>query len=296
MKYVFLSYVSRSGSTFLSNELSRYENIYSLPEFTLFSSIFRLEKTDRKSRLNLVNLLPKDNHLDNYIHIFDIIENIILNEEQENWIKLIAENFFGVIFKPKDILILKKGDFLSLKYKTENLLGEKNVSHVALIRDPRALCHSLNSTFRIGSEETFSKGSFLWSISRIKSFAKSIEKNKNDSNFYLIKFEKLIFDLFNSINSIGIDILNSQRSSKAKLEINGAESALHKNILSPPIKEKVNKWEEGLSEIQIQYIETMLKSYLNKYDYEKKTKTNYRLRLLIFSLKEQLKYTLKWFQ
>lgn len=279
MNLVFISYINRSGSTFLLNLFSKSKDILACPEAEILVNEF-LILPEKKFTLNELYIQK----LNKYIKHDLKFKNWNLKFQEISGIKNVRKNFDAFVYilnkyrekvKPKAKFIIFKAERIVHLY---NSISEEdkikyNLKLILIIRDCRAIFASQKSTYFIDKQKPMSSNpvytAILWNIFLSKY---KILKKRND--VILIKFEDLISNLHAKFCEL-LDIISISEFDFSdsvagdlydRIPLNQKE--IHKNILDAQKLDKINDWNQTLSRKEIKLIELTSCKYLQLFGYE----------------------------
>ncbi len=269
MKLVFLTYINRSGSSFLVNELSKHREIFVLPEAEILLELTLLSNENNLNIIknNLYNALTRDKKLSNY--------NINNNEIEEVFIgvKTKTEVLLNFITKYKNkhkaeasIIIFKNRDIYHNYEKIYNLTSSFVQTYlISIIRDPRNIFYSQKTTINPYNNRIMNKNplvlSYLWN--------NFIKITSNIENKITVKYEDLIYNPSKELEKIlvplSINSINNSEDTYYSI-LPEIEKQIRKNINKEPDIKKLNNWKD-LSNTNIKFIESITKSLMieNRY-------------------------------
>ena len=278
---IFIVGVPRSGTTLLRLILTSHPDICIPPESTFF-----------------VDLEQKYSLPDNkQIQINEFIAELYDNKKFREW----NINRFALQQRLENSNCLTYCDYVVLIYKfyleqnklSASIWGDKNPQYIYdtdlifkyfpqarvihIVRDVRAVYSSLN---QIKINNLWKKHSSNFTINKVTSmWNKALDisdKYKNDSRFYLLKYEELVSEPQKQINylcqwlNIKFDkqmLLFYQDNLEQKL-VPQHRLGWHKNTLKPICIEQINSWQNKLNNTEIEVLEILNKNRLTQMDYE----------------------------
>jgi hypothetical protein len=249
MKYLFLSYLNRSGSTFLANQLSKMPEICVCPEADILYELLLVKPISILSvdqQRKYISIIERDKKWEAWKTPLNSIE---LNEKSALELFLqILETFKNEHFKSCTIVIFKHNYLYRL---IEDFSCNINFYWLSLLRDPLAIFASQYSTISPSTGKAMSNNPLAF-IEHWNSFyanTNSIRKG----NYRLLKYENLIASTNKEMDSIlkWIGTQNrwkqfAQNEGELKHWLNKEYSAIHKRIDKAPDIASLNKWENLL--------------------------------------------------
>lgn len=270
MKLYFLTYINRSGSSFLAEELSKNERIFVFPEAdALINNLLLSKLSIEYLTKTILNLFTNDVKLKEWKFTNDEIISILnLSNNKANLFKNILKKFIEKNKITSNVVIFKYQDAYS-KFNILKKLFSDDFNLVCLLRDPRAIFSSQKLSINPYSGKMFNTNPLITAY-QWDSF---ISKVLNSSNI-IIKYENFYSQTNFSIKNLTEFINNNNSSVKNKKTfyhyLSKQEKNLHKNINQPFIEENINKWEKNLSNIETTLIEKICSNNLKVLNYEVK--------------------------
>jgi hypothetical protein len=289
LKIIFLTYINRSGSTFLANELGKHPSIIACPEADILTNILlvRPNKDITEKKTKIINQLSEDIKLqtwrfskselqlpDDIKTCFDVFNYLLKTFKNKN--------------KPNAKYIVYKAERLFQLLPELNSINRSYCNNLVffLIRDIRAVYLSQKLTLMPGNNKPFSsnviKTSIYWNR-YIKSYFKSISTKP-----FIIKYEKFVLehhdethDIFHYLN-LTPENLTSDKKWLFRF-MNEEHKKIHQNILKDPLKNSCDKWKVQLNISDRKIIEYLSGRYLVKTGYSDflNEKLNFYLKLKI---------------
>lgn len=300
MNYIFLTYINRSGSTFLANELSKFDEILVCPEADILANLLLVKPQEdiRKSGNFILKSLKSDIQLRSWG----------LTETDFNWPENIITRFdafkqvLDTFAKKKQKLvkyILYKAERLFQLVPEISLLQEDNgvnIFFVSLIRDIRAIFYSQYTTYLPGSNKTFSNNPVATSL-YWNNYIATIKRYKIP--FHLsIRYEDLILEFTSSMKKI-CDFLSlnttiqKNRTGELFHYMPENHKKIHNNIRQTPLKERVTYWNLHLNRKDRLLIEKASGKYLELLGYNKITTHRLNYFYTIFFVWQKIIYSFR---
>ncbi len=266
MNIFFLSYINRSGSSFIAQQLSKYDDIFVFPEGDALIDEFLLNSIIKSDYL--IKLFSKDNKLKNWNITADEISTIAQKYHSKKDIFLNLLLTFKNKYKPDaNILIFKKRDgFIKHNKLKENL--SIDIKLISIIRDPRAIFISQKNALDPYSKKPFNINplitAYYWNF-----YLNKILTNKDN---IIIKYEDFVQNTVQIVNVI-LDLISSDKKISNKnvsyLDlISESEKKLHSNIDKEPQPESIYKWKQAIKPYELSIISKICKNNLLKQNYE----------------------------
>jgi hypothetical protein len=256
LQIIFITYINRSGSTFLLNQLSKFKGVLALPEGEILVEKL-LRYPQQLANINLNELFQSDFKLLSWNLSKKDINDI--NTQAKN-----IEVFFNVLNKYRDvncpesdILLFKAYEFIHMDNLFKRDIQDKyNFEIIAIIRDIRGIFASQKNNYYRGrglENNPFS------AVKKWNDFIRNYQKFAND--LIPVQYESLILNFENVFKNLLIKI-NPEFEKRGKIEyktvsdiIPPSQKNLHPFIDLPPIKAKVDQWKNELKKDEIFIIE-----------------------------------------
>ena len=283
MNYIFISYLDRSGSTYLCELLSHYKDVFVFPEAEVLLNFFLphaknpLLKEKHETRFRKICLSdPK-------LKYWQLGENQIRQAKQA---KTGAEAFYTLLLAYKNMHYPETNTLVFKESNIQNYMAkltaptDKKVFFLSLIRDPRAIYHSQKNTLDPYHGRQMSKSpyktAYLWKDFVIKSLFLAEKKE----HFVIVFYEELVKSTFDYLEYSLAHILSGKpKNSKGEFHqrIPGPQKNIHPHITLPPQTENIFKWKKYLLKKEISIIDTIVFELLQKTPYELQEKKIYSI-------------------
>ena len=270
---VFLTYLNRSGSTFLAKLLNEYSDIGVSLEARLPDGIFygplKLKKAqDIEKVLNRL-------YADEKFLAWNIDRNVLRKKLSNLKFPIKFNQFLNTLlqkyFKKSDakIFIYKCAHYIRYIETIKKLFPK--AKFIFVLRDIRAIYNSQKNTLDSITKRPMVNNPIVVAV-KFKRIAKILRKNVNCDWLYVIKYENLMGDKDYELNKI-LDFLGSNRMKKINNKgyskrIPNLQKSLHKNIDLPPLVERINAWQDKLSKSEILAIQKIAGDALSKSGYK----------------------------
>ncbi len=294
MKYIFLSYLNRSGSTFLVNQLSKSSEICVCPEAEILYEI----------------LLKQNRHNSQIKDTEQVLKHIGQNYKWQLWQCNLSElnSFKGTGFD----LFLKILDlYKETHHKTCNYILFKhnylinfnpyysdinNLFWIVLLRNPYSIYASQKTTISPYTGKVMCNNPIAF-IDGWNSFYKKSHQNQNSNNF-LLTYEDLILNCDKWIKKIHSFLKlsvewNLQKKNKGQINkmLNEEYKSIHPDIDKRPNPASILKWNNSLSQIEVCALSNFM---IRQIDYirEPETKKNlfYYISLSYWIIQRKIVY------
>lgn len=279
-QFVFLNYISRSGSTLFCRLLDEYQGIDVGIEAGFSDSIYRLlpiqyEKIDSNKMLN--------KYLD------ELYNDIRFKEwkiSRDHLLKRLNENDFPLTFKEilqgcmdeyfslnglsqeSSVYVHKAGDYIDILDDVKKIFpGAKNIYQ---IRDPRAIYNSQKNATCIytGKKMGWSLTYFVW---QYKKRIRIINQDTNHDNLLSFRYEDLVKDthlvMSDVLKFIGNDGCKKENYKEYSERIPGNQQQLHENVAKCTNENSLDKWKDGLEDYELAFIQKKLSREMEDMQY-----------------------------
>ena len=276
MKLIFLTYLNRSGSTYLANLLGSSEEVLVLPEADILVSSFLenpagLIHFNEKKHKKLQGILSNDPKLKHWgvqpdsiiqqgesLTGFDVFTRILDTYRNNHKPKASA-----MVFKAERIIHLVPG--------LMNAHSKVDVRFLALIRDPRGTFLSQRDTVSPVTGLPFCRNPVYAAI-RWREFTKLCERYRNSRGLHVLQFEQLIRSrnkvLDGLIHAFELEPFGPDPGKGDLYErIPEDHRGIHTNVKGDPLLEKTDEWKGKLSGREINYIEKTTGKQMMKWGY-----------------------------
>ncbi|MCK4343693.1 MAG: sulfotransferase [Bacteroidales bacterium] len=278
MNLIFLTYINRSGSTYLANLFSKSKNILVCPEAEVIMNEF-LILPEKKFEYN--QKISKRLHgFFNYDRKLKYWGLTLSALSELNIAKTNFEAFFYILdayrkkVKPEAHTIIFKAE--SLIYLYENIplrfKEEYNLKLIAIIRDCRGVYASQKRTYFPGSNFIMSRNPVRTALFWNEFVTKAHQLEVRDK-FLLIRYEDLIDNLKKTIEVIikylkikPFDYISGEGELWARLPED--QRSIHQNIVKNCIRQKISHWQKELNKYEIFNIEKFAGSGLKRMEYK----------------------------
>lgn len=277
-KFIFISYINRSGSTLLLNMLSKLKGFFVCPESNQFFDLF-LQKPNEffgeslafRNKFHLaISQDPQIKHLKlDKIYGIDKIPKGGTNLEM--FFNLL-DDYKNLVMPGAKHIVYKHNNLYQLMDKVPIIPGHKTM-FITLIRDVRGIFASQCKTVNPYSGHRLNNNPLITAYSWNKLINHTIY-NANRKNIYTIKFEDLISNNKTCIVELlkKLDISNPvtefNRSFWLENRLPEQEKSLHPNINLSPVLEKPEEWKEELDTIDIRILGKISNNELKHFKYD----------------------------
>ena len=284
----FILYDPRSGSTLLSNLITKNMNVLVSPETHLLINIL-LEHDihhvlSRSDCLNILKIVHNDRKINDW-EITEKIVNVVESASGGTTSKLVKD----ILSVYLDSVVDFKYTALGLKKDTYIIVADKlksifpSAKFICIVRDPRGVFLSKKKSIYTGNGKAFQtnaiKASKEWNR-----YTKCINiiKNMYFSNVLLIRYEDIIADEHKVISKIASFLSISMSTHSRNYSIHDRYKDIHTNVHSRIIRDNDKKWMKELSEKEIYYIQLSCSQGMKNFGYRKETYLHNRMRFIYF--------------
>ena len=275
MKFVFLLYINRSGSTFLSNELSKMRDILICPEAEILVNQL-IKKHEVPMHGVGVSMLEKALTTDRKLKYWGLNPEAIQDDNSNR-----LDVFFTLLktyhasTKPDARIILFKA--VDLMHYIDPLLDycekhDTEISFLILLRDPRGIYNSQRQTYVKYRRRWMNRNPLLMLYQWQYLLEQSINYADRYS-FFTLRFEDLVIDLGKNMKEIlaflGIpaDLYHESQPGDLKARMPSDQLYMHPNIEDSPYSNAAYKWNNELRKNTRYFIEKTVKAKLKQCDY-----------------------------
>jgi hypothetical protein len=294
IKIVFISYLNRSGSTYLSNLLSKSSEICVCPESDALVELLLLRpakfpgsSTLKKLKIAIISE-PK-------LSAWKLSQGILNKISGDS---TCFEYFIHIVKGYRDQV---KPDAGTIVFKAERLIhlylplhshchSRYSLKWISIIRDSRAIYNSQKNTYFPGTVRKMANSPVVTAM-RWNVFLRKNLQYTVFSDFFLIYFEKLVQDVNNEFDAVikflGIKSFNVMSvTGDLSIRLPDSHKRIHERIDELPNTDTISKWRQGLNLWEKWVLQYLNKKYLRQFDY---SILNFRRSTLIFAI---IAYTL----
>jgi len=256
LQTILITYINRSGSTFLLNQLSKFKGVLVIPEGEILVEKL-LRHPEQNTYINLCVLFKNDFKLQSWNLSIEDINNI---DTQSNNIVVffnVLNKYREINYPDSDILLFKAYEFIHMENLFKRDIQERyNFKIIVIIRDIRAIFASQKKNYyrgRVLENNPYS------AVIKWNEFIRNYQKSAND--LIPVQYESLILNFKNVLNNLLIKI-NPELQKRVKIEnktvsdkLPPSQRNLHQFINLPPIEAKVDQWKNELKKDELFIIE-----------------------------------------
>jgi hypothetical protein len=279
VKVIFLSYINRSGSTYLANQLSKSSDICSCPECDILYELFLSKPLKYISgSTNSLNFLRDrllgDSKFKQWNISYKEIEQLIVPEKRN------IDVFLGFLFLYQNnvnsnakLIIFKYSWSINLINRmTQVLIKQYNLYWIALVRDIRAIYYSQVNTISPATNKSMCNN--WYKLAReYNLFSRLV--NINEENLIIsIKYEDLIRRTSKHLMYLSKHLKFSfekewifSKGGYVNKQLLNSYKTIHPHIDSFPDPEHIDKWKAIESQIDISLLSKFSNNSMKKNGY-----------------------------
>lgn len=273
MKLILLTYVNRSGSTFLANTLSKSKDIMVFPEAEILVNLLLVQpelKFDLFDEIGTqIKIDPKLKCWNLSIDSLSVLQNVETNFEAFVEILKAYKNRY----KPDAKILLFKAERLIYLYDRIHIYFKQkfNLFMVGLVRDPRGIFASQKRT-KMPLNGTDMSQNPVYTTICWDNFVTVLDSIESRDDVLNIKFENLILQYSetcgNLMTRLGISNFNFSFKGDLWDRIPFDQRSIHLLIDKKPDKERIDKWKDELKENEIYLIERYSSKGMRAFGYQ----------------------------
>jgi hypothetical protein len=265
--FVFVNYISRSGSTFLCRLLDEYADVAVGIEAGFPGAIHRLipEQYETIADDQSLHCYLDELFADIRFKEWKIDRQVLLKKLQAGGYPL---NFKDILHHcmleyfeetPSPIFVHKAGYYIDILEDVQKTFGE--AKNIFVMRDPRAIFNSQKNARCLYSGKLMghSLPYFVW---QFRKRAKIVEQNRKNKNLYCVHYEKLIENtaevMAEILDFLGVHAAKKDVASGYADRIPENQQQLHTNVKSDPNRNSLAKWKQGLQKHEVLFIQHKL--------------------------------------
>lgn len=257
MKYIFLSYLNRSGSTYLANLLSRSPEICVCPEAEILYELLLVKTAliiSKKKAIKFEKILREDKKL----KLWRICSKQLITADKscfENFLEIL-NTYRGIHYPDAEIILFKHNYLFNLEHHFKLI----DCFLINLIRDPRGIYTSQKNTISPVTKKPFSRNVLAFSDSWNK-LLMGILKIQDIRSAITIRYEDLINETDEIMDKLTIQFNLKERWDKFKLNpsqlikwISPEYRIIHPYIDELPKPSSINKWQVLINEYELKVL------------------------------------------
>jgi hypothetical protein len=263
-KIIFITYINRSGSTFLVNNLSKSADILVCPEAEILIDLFLntpAEPFNPDKRFS--DRLFKAIETDTKLKYWGLLKKDIINDIKgaKTWFDAFIKflEAYKKKVKPGSSTIVFKAERLIYSYnRIHPLAALYNIRFVALVRDCRAIFYSQNNTCIPETEQIMETNS-LRLAKRWNTFMRMAEEYVKNDDFVIVSYESLIKDFnyyFKFVcENLNIKPIKTENKGDLRYRMPASHLTIHDSMGNNPEIEKINLWHNNIGAHQLYILE-----------------------------------------
>lgn len=274
MEIILLTYINRSGSTFLLNTLNKHKSIAACPEADVLANLLLVKPYNKLSEYNRT-FLRKTICEDPKFKLWNLPNSIwnIPNEISDNFslFKYLLE-LFRKTYKPEASYVVYKAErlFQLMPDIFEFNPAPSNIKVISLVRDIRGIYLSQKKTLIPESGKPFStnpvKTALYW-----RDYVCFL-KNTIPQKKLIVRYEDLITNYKNILSELFVYLeLSACYLDKSSYNItqflSGEHKEIHANIDALPIIDKIETWVHELESNEKRILEIITTKDLKHLNY-----------------------------
>jgi len=279
-KLLFISYMNRSGSTFLTSRLNS-NRIVSCPESEVLIDRL-LVRPDEACTFS--DKQCKSISRERKLREWDIGEkrvDQILKTTKTNFqkFKAILELYRDKVSPEAEIILFKGTDLVFNMTEIMNNESSTTMYFIYVLRDPRAVFFS-----QLNSKNSYTGLPMeVDSVRFSKTWAEHIKAFKSITNAHLVQYENLVTE-FDHVFAELVEVFGIEQSYMQQKEYRFgiSQKHLHENVAKSPDKKRINKWKNNLSVFHEAILNENLDVLMKEYGYEVTEQKVSCIRLLVF--------------
>ena len=293
MKFLFLIFNSRSGSTFLAKRISReYSNIIIVPESIFIRNLFLIkdEKFKEMKDKEIQMLINADYQFDALGIDRNRAFEIISKNKRKGPFSILKSLLNEIYKKNLDnyVIIVKTGCLINEAFtSSENFF----LGYLYIYRDARGIVNSLisnNSPYFGGIK--MGRGCIVFSAKRLNRFDETISNLEKRIDIFSLRYEAIstfLPEIMRKISEKGkIDL----EIGSSDFQINPTELKIHSKIDKPFDVDRINAWSSEMTEKQKFIIEKIAFNYQTRRGYISTTDLSYLDKLSAYFYYYFIKY------
>ncbi len=274
---VFLTYVQRSGSTYFASLLNNCKELgVSLSSGSLGKIIDAKQlpiRTEADAAVICEELFEDSKFREWQIskeYLMDVLKKLPFPIYFPDLLELVLVTYFQRVKPSAKLFIFKRGNYI---YRWQSLVRMfPHAKFIYLYRDPRGVFNSQKHSRRSRSDQPFETNPISFSKRWIRSIqaARVLESN---SRFISVRYENLINHTEEVMDYvckfIGVKNGLDKNIKSYYSMIPEVEKHLHKLVKEPPRKDRINAWQNSLSNADIWIIDRYTAKYLERSGYRR---------------------------
>jgi hypothetical protein len=271
VKYIFVTYINRSGSTYFVNLLNRYQNIFVCIEGEILVKELLADPEGLIDPKSLYKSIAGNDKMMNWLFNPKFFDGFVQPVRKIDLFTAIVDSQKNLYKPGANTIVFKAVELLDAYDKLKSLQGEFDFRYVSIVRDCRAVFSSQNNTYyrnkRLNSNPMIT--SYQWNYH----VSKSLEYSMND-DFSIIKYEELVTDaqnvteIFSNKIELNPSLITEYQSQELYERLPKDQKKIHEGIKRSPQYQNIDKWKTSLSKQHLHIIEIVCGSQLSLVGYQ----------------------------
>jgi hypothetical protein len=195
MQFVFITYLNRSGSTFLAHQLSKLDSVCVVPEaeilvHALLTKPYASINHNRKKYWKTINNIRRDIKLSQW-QITTAWDNTDTPSKTYFDVFMNMLNSYKNTHQPHADCIVFKSSHLENLLDNPGLLSTYNIRFIAITRHRAGIYISQQNTISPATHQRFCRNPLLFFKTYVK-YVQTIYRHRHQDNIHILPFQKLI--------------------------------------------------------------------------------------------------------
>lgn len=277
MNIIFLTYVNRSGSTYLANLLDSSPKILACPEGDLLVTFFledpgRIFAFNGQKEIRLKNIFSRDPKLHCWGDVKSFLQGLENARNNLEAFIIILTNYKNQVKSEAEFVLFKAERIIDLVRKIKAVETSHHFVFIDIVRDPRAVYASQKRTVIPETQKLMSKDpvrtALFWN-GHIRSGVRESDQGK----LHLVKYEDLIMDgktIFRELSDLlNIDLSEIKPEGGSLFKrFSESHKMIHTSVEKQTDSSKINEWDTRLGKNEILKIELITDKILARFGYK----------------------------
>lgn len=298
----FLSYIDRSGSTYLSKLLNEYRDVGVSIEAVFPDGILGIPVIIKsESQIDkALNKIYSDTKFQSWgIDRKKLTAEIKSLDEYPLGFNKLLPIFLKLYFetaKSNACIHIYKSSFIYLQRikKVRQMFPESKF--IFIIRDGRAIYNSQKKSLDSKKGKPFADNPFR-TAKKFTRAEKIVKKYRSEKWFHLVKYEDLITDANTEIDKLlrflGLSKFKKSDNKDYFKAIPKSQKSLHENLQYGPLRKRINAWKEELNKDEIYIFQNACSKALMNFNYSLEPMNFHVFKKIYIYLKFKLHYVFK---
>ena len=259
MKFVFVSYVNRSGSSFLLQHLSRINTFAVCPEAGCLVDILINGKNTGSIKDRLMKAIRQDMQLKYWKLTPDDINETMDQKSREGMLLHVLTLYRNQINSMADTIVFKHTSLFKLSNQLSDYADK--IIFLNLIRDPRGIFASQKCTVNPYTGRAFNKNPLICAYTWKQLANQAVHRNPGYCRVETVRFEDLVVNPEKTVDDLlqllQIGYRPEERNDTGNYfdRLPPLEAELHRDINNPADHSTVSAWKKKLKRSEIVLIE-----------------------------------------